>query len=310
MSAFDVYCELNGTLDGSLFCDEPMARHTSFRIGGPAALYVECATISDITRTFDVITAHNMPWTVVGKGSNLLVNDEGFDGAVITLGREFKNHTFPAPELGQSLLVAGGGMILSNLVQSAFKQGYAGFEFAVGIPGTLGGAVFMNAGSAESWIGTIVDSVTVLGPTTGLRRILGEELPWHYRSAGIPLGEVIVECSLHIEPGHVGQIRARMEALLNKRKKSQPLTVPSAGSVFRNPPSGSAGQMIEDIGLKGYTVGGAQVSEKHANFIVNNGTATAADVVEVIMHIRQRVKEEYGTELQPEVRFIGFASQA
>jgi UDP-N-acetylmuramate dehydrogenase len=254
-----------------------------------------------------VIEAHKLPWCVLGKGSNILVSDEGFPGAIITLGREFKEFSFPDEDSGQSLLVVGAGVLLSNLVQSAFKSGYSGLEFAVGIPGTVGGAVFMNAGSASEWIGSIVESVTVLRPGEGLKRYEAQELVWAYRHSGIAPSEIIVEAELRVKKGHLSQIRAQMEASLKRRRKSQPLTVPNAGSIFRNLVDKSAGQLIEAAGLKGYTVGGASVSELHANFIVNNGSARAADVVAIIMHIRQRVKEDYGEELFPEIRFIGFS---
>ncbi len=306
MSAFDIYCQLDGMLSGSVFCDEPMARYTSFRIGGPAALFIECATVSDITRTLEVVRQNDMPWMVVGKGSNLLVSDDGFNGAVISLGSEFKKFAFPDREQDENLLVAGAGAILSNLVQAAFKNGYSGFEFAVGIPGTLGGALFMNAGSANEWIGSIVDWVTVFSPESGLKRYRGEELDWGYRHSGIRHDEIVLECGLRITPGHTGQIRARMEASLKRRRKTQPLTLPSAGSVFRNPEGDSAGRIIEELGFKGYKVGGAEVSSLHANFIVNTGNAKAWDVVEIITQIRKRVKEEYDRELQPEIRFVGF----
>jgi UDP-N-acetylmuramate dehydrogenase len=307
MAGFEAYCDLEGSIRGTVSYSEPMARHTSFRIGGPVSLYVECASLADIGRCLEVFAVHSLPWCVVGKGSNLLVSDEGFEGAVITLGREFKGFSFPDEAQGESLLVAGAGVVLSNLVQGAFKSGYSGLEFAVGIPGTLGGALFMNAGSAAEWMSGIVDSVTALRPGQGLVRYGAHELPWAYRRSGIPSGEVIVEGRLRVEKGHLGHIRAKMEASLRKRRKSQPLTVPSAGSVFRNPPDASAGQLIEALGLKGYTVGGASVSELHANFIVNNGTATAADVIAIVMHIRERVEKEYGQRLQPEIRFIGFS---
>jgi UDP-N-acetylmuramate dehydrogenase len=307
MAGFDAYCDLEGTIKGTVSYNESMARHTSYRIGGPASLYAECASIADIKRCLEVFESHGLPWCVVGKGSNLLVNDEGFNGAVITLGQEFKHFSFPDETAGESLLVAGAGVILSNLVQSAFKGGYSGLEFAVGIPGTFGGALFMNAGSASEWMESIVESVTVLHPSRGLVRYEARELSWAYRRSGVPLGEVIVEGGLRVSKGHLGHIRAKMEASLRKRRKTQPLTVPNAGSVFRNPPGASAGQLIDSLGLKGYTVGGASVSTLHANFIVNNGMATAADVIAIIMHIRERVKEEYGQELQPEIRFVGFS---
>jgi UDP-N-acetylmuramate dehydrogenase len=286
-----------------------MARHTSYRIGGAASLYVECATVADINRCLAVCSEHELSWCVVGKGSNLLVSDEGFGGAIITLGQDFKHFSFPDEREDESLLIAGAGVILSTLVQNAFKNGYSGLEFSVGIPGTLGGALFMNAGSATEWIGAVVDSLTVLRPDQGLVRYEAHELPWSYRRSGIPCGEIIVETALRVKKGNLGQIRAKMEASLKRRRKTQPLTVPNAGSIFRNPPDASAGQLIESLGLKGYRVGGARVSEVHANFIVNEDSATAADVIAIIMHIRERVKEEYGTELQPEIRFIGFSQQ-
>jgi len=307
MSAFDAYCDIEGSIKGTVLIDEPMARHTSFRIGGPASLYIECATLADISRSLEVLKIHDMPWCIVGKGSNLLVNDSGFKGAVLTLGREFKYFSFPDEELGEHLLVAGAGVMLSNLVQSAFKGGYSGLEFCVGIPGTFGGALFMNAGSSTEWISTMVDSLTVLRPNQGLVRYEGGQLPWSYRRSGIPVGEVVVEGSLRVKKGHLPSIRAKMEALQKRRRKEQPLTVPNGGSIFRNPPDASAGQLIDSLGLKGFSVGGAHVSEVHANFIVNDGQATAQDVVALIVHIRERVKEEYGQELQPEIRFIGFA---
>jgi UDP-N-acetylmuramate dehydrogenase len=308
MSSFDAFCALHGMLDGAVFCDEPMARHTSFRIGGPADIYVECASITDLNATLNICAEHSLPWALIGKGSNLLVSDDGFRGALLTLGKQFKSFSLPDIALDQRKLVAGGGVLLSTLVQSAFKNGLSGFEFAVGIPGTVGGAIRMNAGSAEEWIGRMVDSVTVLRPGEGLVRYDGSELPWQYRSSGLPSGEVVVECALRVMPGNIGHIRARMEASMNRRKKSQPLTKPNAGSVFRNPQGASAGKLIDDLGLKGYSIGDAQVSEMHANFIVNNGRATARDVVAIIMHVRRRVKEAYGIELQPEIRFIGFES--
>ena len=314
MAILDAYSELRGSLDGNVFLDEPMKRHTSYQIGGPASLYVECASVHDLHVCFEVAAAEQMPWTIIGKGSNLLVSDKGWRGMVLTLIGEFKE--IMAPELldelafegaaSQQSIVAGGGVILANLVQTAFKHGFSGFEFAVGIPGTLGGALAMNAGSATEGIGSIVNKLTVYRPTVGLMRIQGNELPWEYRSSGIPEGDIIVEAELRAKPGNIMQIQAKMEAALNLRKAAQPLTVPSAGSVFRNPPGASAGKMIDDLGLKGLSVGGAEVSKKHANFIVNNGSATAADVLAIIMEVRRRVKVEYGTELQTEIRFIGF----
>ncbi|MCL1847839.1 MAG: UDP-N-acetylmuramate dehydrogenase [Coriobacteriia bacterium] len=308
MSAFDAYCDIEGSIKGTVLLDEPMGRHTSFRIGGPASLFIECACLADISRCLEVLSAHDLPWCVIGKGSNLLVDDAGFNGAVLTLGSEFKYFSFPDETEGERLLVAGAGVLLSNLVQDAFKNGYSGLEFCVGIPGTFGGALYMNAGTGSEGMGGIVDSITVLRPGEGLKRYGNSDLPWHYRRSGVPTGEIVVEGRLRVKKGHLPSIRAKMEANLKRRRRNQPLTVPSAGSVFRNPPDSdaSAAQLIEKLGLKGYTVGGARVSEVHANFIVNEGQATAQDVVAIIQHIRRCVKEGYGQELQPEIRFIGF----
>ncbi|MDR1089263.1 MAG: UDP-N-acetylmuramate dehydrogenase [Coriobacteriales bacterium] len=321
MGALDAYRELKGRLDGTVYLDEPMNRHTSYHLGGPVALYVECASVHDLGVCFEVLSAEQLPWAIVGKGSNLLVSDAGWHGAVLTLIGQFKEIVAPplpaehaleqdgpgaAQAPGQQSIVAGAGVILNTLVQTAFKHGYSGFEFAVGIPGTLGGALAMNAGTASEGIGTIVSKLTVYRPGVGLLRIPQSELAWNYRTSGIAPGDIIVESELTTEPGHTVQIRAKMEASLNRRKATQPLTKPSAGSVFRNPPGASVGKMIEDLGLKGYRRGGAEVSPVHANFIVNNGSATAGDVLAIIMEVRRRVKDEYGTELQTEIRFIGF----
>ncbi|MDR3137189.1 MAG: UDP-N-acetylmuramate dehydrogenase [Coriobacteriales bacterium] len=364
--------ELSRQLKGEVFKDEPMARHTSYRLGGPAALYVECATLRDLSATFAVLGAYQLPWAILGKGSNILVADQGWRGAVLTLTEEFKrlrlpdeqtvggrgegardatgwigdfgnggrekgrrhvgNHRdgargiVPPPSSSQpfggrythgqqstadtqvpgGLLVAGAGVLLSTLVQAAFKGGIRGFEFAVGIPGTLGGALAMNAGTAKEWIGSVVRSLTVYRSGSGLARIEGDELPWNYRQSGLPAADIILEAELWATSGHTGQIRAKMEAALNRRKRSQPLTKPSAGSIFKNPPDQSAGALIDALGLKGFTIGGAEVSPLHANFIVTNGSATAADVLAIILMIKQRVKEAYGIELQNEIRFLGF----
>jgi len=307
VSAFEAYCDIEGSIKGTVLIEEPMARHTSFRIGGPASLYIECACLSDINRSLEVLKAHSLPWLIVGKGSNLLVSDEGYKGAILTLGQEFKYFSFPDESQGERQLIAGAGVMLSNLVQDAFRDGYSGLEFCVGIPGTFGGALYMNAGSSTEWMGSIVDSITVLRPEQGLVLYEGRDLPWQYRKSGIPMGEVIVEGRLRVKKGHLSSIRAKMEGSLKRRRKSQPLNVPSAGSVFQNPEGISAGQMIESLGLKGFSVGGARVSDVHANFIVNNGQATAADVVALVIYIRERIKEEYGQELQPEIRFVGFS---
>lgn len=253
-----------------------------------------------MTTAIETLESEKVEWTLLGRGSNVLAADEGYPGAVLVLGRQFKNRTIDGPHVH-----AGAGTVLAVLVQEAFKRGMTGLEFAVGIPGTLGGAVAMNAGSREAWIGSIIESVTVLIPGEGLVAYGGSEVAWDYRRTSLPKECVIVEASLKLEPGDAHQIRRVMEAHLRRRRRTQPLGVPNAGSVFVNPEGDSAGRMIEELGLKGYSIGGAAVSDVHANFIVNIGGATAHDVVALIGHIRTAVEDGYGIKLRPEVRFLG-----
>ncbi|MBN1193590.1 MAG: UDP-N-acetylmuramate dehydrogenase [Coriobacteriia bacterium] len=277
-----------------------MVRHTTFRIGGPADLYVVCDTLADLVAAIDVCSEEDIPWTLVGKGSNLLVSDEGYRGAVITLGREFKSHSVQGSDIK-----AGASCILAYVVQDAFSRGLAGIEFAVGIPGTVGGAIAMNAGTGGVWMDSVVDSVTLLVPGQGLRRIRGADVDWGYRRSGLGARGVIVEALLRLAESDKGRIRHEMEQSLQRRKQTQPLGLPSAGSVFTNPEGESAGRLIEAAGLKGIRLGGARVSEVHANFIVNDGGATAADVAGLLRKIQMVVRDTYGIELTPEIRFLG-----
>ncbi len=300
MSVADAYDRLREGLAGVVKRDEPMARHTTFRIGGPAALFVECANLADLAMTTGVCEQEGLEWTVLGKGSNVLSSDEGYDGVVIVLGRDFKRHT-----VVDGNVRSGSGVTLAVLVQEAFNIGLTGFEFAVGIPGTLGGALAMNAGGRDAWIGDVVESVTLFAPEKGLVALRGSEVSWGYRRTDLPTRGIIVESSLRLQPGDRDEIRRTMEASLRRRKRTQPLGMANAGSVFVNPEGDSAGRLIESLGLKGHKVGGAMVSELHANFIVNTGNATAADVIELVRQLRESVEDAYGIELRPEVRFLG-----
>lgn len=301
MSVIAAWARLStAKLEGVARRNELMARHTTFRIGGPAAIFVECASVSDLSFVLRVLNEEGTPWTVLGKGSNVLASDDGYDGAVVVLGRDFKRYTLD----GEHLL-AGAGVVLGAVVQESFKQGMTGLEFAVGIPGTVGGALVMNAGSRDEWVGEIVESVTVFSPTEGLISLRGPEVRWGYRRTDLKDRGVVVEASMRLERGDVTDIRRRMEASLRRRRRTQPLGTPNAGSVFVNPEGDSAGRLIEAAGLKGATEGGAQVSEVHANFIVNTGGATATDVLRLVRRVRDTVKEEHGIELRPEIRFLG-----
>lgn len=303
MGLFNAVMSLSGAIDTDVIEDERLARHTSYRIGGRASLYLACHSYHALRRAVEVLTREQVPWVILGKGSNLLVSDAGYDGAVITLGREFQRSVLA--EDGRTITV-GAGVILARLVNDAMTRGLSGLEFAVGIPGTLGGAVSMNAGTRDTWIGSLVEHVVTYRPGEGMRHYDHDDVYWAYRETGIPRNEIILEATLRLEPGEKADIRAAMERYLVPRRRTQPVGSACCGSVFRNPPGRSVGAMVEECGLKGFSVGGAEVSCVHGNFIVNNGTATASDVLAVIHHVYDRVKEAYGVELQPEVKFLGF----
>ncbi len=300
MSVGSAYQVLAGIAGAEVRRDEPMARHTSFRIGGPADLFVVCDTVAALADTVDVLEAERVEYTVVGKGTNLLVADSGYRGAVVTLGKEFKRHVCDGGHIR-----AGAACILAYLVQDAFSRGLGGLEFAVGVPGTLGGALAMNAGSRDCWIGQVTESVTLYAPGEGLVILRGSDIDWGYRKSGLSHRGIIVEGEIRLAPSDPQTIRLAMERGLTRRKNSQPMGAASAGSVFVNPEGDSAGRLIESAGLKGTRLGGARVSDVHANFIVNDGGASAADVVGLVSKVRAVVRDTYGVELQPEVRFLG-----
>lgn len=294
------------SFDGEIRLDEPLSKHTSYRIGGPARAYILVNSPAALSAALAACKADEYPWVVVGKGSNLLVSDAGFKGAVIVLAGEFRNWKFDEEN---ARVVVGAGTTLSRLVQEVFHRGYSGMEFAVGTPGSVGGAVRMNAGTKDDWIGSRVVSVTTFAPDQGLKRYAPSDIEWAYRSTSFAPDEIIVEVELQLTPALSGNIHDKMRTLLERRKASQPLEYPSCGSVFKNPEGASAGALIDEVGLKGSMCGGAQISEKHANFIVNKNKACASDVLALIKRAQEKVKEHYGIELQPEVKFLGFEEE-
>lgn len=294
---------MNSAFDGEVLPSEPMSAHTTYRIGGPARWFVRADSVCALTGLLDACAQQRMSWAIVGRGSNLLVSDDGFDGVVVTLGRDFR--TFRVQDDGLRIS-AGAGVLLSAVVQEAFRRSLAGLEFAVGTPGNLGGALRMNAGSADEYIGSRITSVTIYTPEVGMRKLQAGDVKWGYRTTSFAKDDVILECELDLEEADPFFIRGKMEANLKRRKDTQPLDLPSCGSVFRNPPGQSAAKLIDQAGLKGTSCGGAQVSSKHANFIVNTGGATASDVRQLIEIVKTRVFEEHGTQLTTEVRFLGF----
>lgn len=303
----------------TMAADEPLARHTTFHIGGPADLYAAVDDLARLERLAETAAAHAVPFTVLGGGSNILVSDCGMRGLVIAnQAREFR--LAPAEEAAEGearggrsgpLAIAAAGTALAGLARWTVKQGLAGLEWAVSVPGTVGGAVIGNAGAHGGDIAGVLAWALVWYPDRGRVRLTADELAFAYRTsllkqqlgAGGPL-PVVLEAAFRLTPGDAAEIATRAEAFLARRRATQP-TEPSAGSIFRNPPGDHAGRLIEAAGLKGRRVGGAQISPRHANFIVNVEHATANDVVALIDLCRQRVFEQFGVELMPEIQFLG-----
>ena len=295
---------LSGTVDADVLRDERLSRRTTYRIGGPAALFVAAHSYEALSRTLEVLSREGVDWVILGKGSNLLVSDKGYEGCAIVLDGQFARHSFAE----DGSLTAGAGATLSRLVNDALKKGLSGLEPCVGIPGTLGGALSMDAGTRREWIGGRVRDLVVLRPGEGMRRYGGGEVEWGYRSTSLPTDEIILEATLELTPAAPDAIAADMEERLARRRAAQPLGAPSCGSVFRNPVGQSAGALIESCGLKGEPCGGAQISPEHANFIVNRGGATAADVITLISRAHEAVLREHGVDLLCEVKLLGFGA--
>ena len=278
---------------------EPMSRHCSFRIGGPAAAFARVTTESDAAALLALLRREGVPFAVIGRGSNLLVSDAGFPGAVICL-----SDNPDSLRREGDCVSAWAGVTLARLAAFARDQGLAGLEFAHGIPGSLGGGVLMNAGAYGGELKDVVVSVRYLDAEGALRET--QEPGFAYRRSRFSgSGEIVLGATLRLRPDDPAAIGARMAELMEKRSASQPLDLPSAGSAFKRPATGYAAAMIDGAGCKGLTVGGAQVSEKHAGFVVNRGGATAADVCALMAEVQRRVLEKYGVELEPEVRFLG-----
>ncbi len=295
-----VYTRLYGSISGLVQPNEPLSRYTTLRVGGPAKLLVVADTLHDLSLTLDVCAEEGTAWSILGKGSNLLVSDEGFDGVMIQLGADFRK--IKRVEDG---FQAGAGVALPVLVQAALREELEGLAFAVGIPGTVGGAIAGNAGAHGIAVGDIVHSVNLYGPYGKLRHCNRSELRFGYRSSSIGSDDILVEAFFQLKPGDPAKIRGEMERYFKKRKMSQPTGLPSAGSVFKNVGDVPAGRLIEQAGMKGVAIGDARVSERHANFIVNSGKARAAEIFALIRLVQERVREVHGVELEPEIRMIG-----
>ena len=287
--------------------NEILAQHCSFRTGGPADLFIQVVSADELAETIDILAAYGCETFLLGRGTNLLIGDRGFRGAVVTMcppaGGESELSGVRAEGC---LLTAGAGASLNKIAIAARDAGLAGFEFAAGIPGSLGGAVIMNAGAYGGEMKDVVRSVDVLYPGTGIRRLSAQELEFGYRTSRVKHEHAIVlGAELELMPGDIDGISSRIAELARQRREKQPLEFASAGSTFKRPEGYFAGKLIQDAGLKGYRVGEAQVSEKHAGFVINRGGASAAQIRQLIEDVQRIVLENSGVKLEREVIFLG-----
>ena len=299
MDLYRELCAAAGT--EAVLVNEPMSRHTTFRIGGPADYFVMPSENGQIRDVIRMCREQAVPYYVMGNGSNLLVGDRGFRGVIIQIGRNMSRI-----DVAGTRIRVQAGALLSKVASAALEASLAGMEFASGIPGTLGGALRMNAGAYGGEMKDIVRGAEVLTAEGEIRQLLVDELGMGYRTSVIARNDyVALGAELSLEPGDPKEIRAKMEELKRRRIEKQPLEYGSAGSTFKRPEGHFAGKLIEEAGLRGYTVGGAQVSEKHCGFVINRGGATAADVMQLMRDVTERVKENSGVTLEPEVKRIG-----
>lgn len=280
---------------------EPMKKHTTFRTGGPADYYVSPTGETELAAVVSLCQKQQVPYYILGNGSNLLVSDSGYPGVIISMTRGFSQITEK-----DGKITAGSGALLSRIAKTALLHSLAGFEFAAGIPGTLGGAVVMNAGAYGGEMKQVLQSARVLTKNGEIQELAAEELELGYRKSGIQQnGYIVLSAVISLEQGEPSGIKAKMDDFAARRREKQPLEYPSAGSTFKRPEGYFAGRLIEDAGLKGLTVGGAQVSEKHSGFVINRNGASSADVFELCRQVQKKVKEQFGVELEMEVKRLG-----
>ncbi|MBC7958888.1 MAG: UDP-N-acetylmuramate dehydrogenase [Vallitaleaceae bacterium] len=278
-----------------------MKFHTSFKIGGPADFFVVPKTVESLKAVIKACTQESIPYFVIGNGSNLLVTDSGFRGVILQISKNLSKI-----QIEGELVYAEAGVLLSKLSKAIFDHSLEGFEFASGIPGTLGGAIYMNAGAYGGEMKDVLESVEVVNQQGELLVLSKEALELGYRTSILQKNQYIaVSGTLRLKKGNQEQIKSITQELNHRRKDKQPLDLPSAGSTFKRPEGYFAGKLIMDAGLRGFSIGDAQVSEKHCGFVVNKGNATCSEVQQLIEHVRKVVLEKYAVELEPEVRILG-----
>ncbi|MEL7655225.1 MAG: UDP-N-acetylmuramate dehydrogenase [Bacillota bacterium] len=285
-----------------MILDAPMKEYTSFKAGGNAALLVQPQSIEELSDTLKLLAKHEFQHLVVGNGSNLLVKDSGYQGVIIRIQEAFQEI-----KVTSDRLEAGTGVLLSAAAREACNASLTGLEFAAGIPGSIGGAVFMNAGAYDGEISHIIESAEILSKDgSQVFTLKKEEMELSYRHSILQrTGDILLKATFCLEKGDPDKIIGRMKELAARRTEKQPLTYPSAGSFFKRPHNHFAGKLIQDAGLRGLQLGGAQISPLHAGFIINTGGATATDIIDLMEIVRSTVYQEFGVLLEPEVRIIG-----
>lgn len=288
-------------ISANVVFDEPMSAHTTFRIGGNADAFAAVESVDEIKALINYCREKNIPYMIMGNGSNMLVGDKGIRGLVIQIGKNMSDCRIE----GESVY-AEAGIMMSTLANKILKAELSGFETLSGIPGTLGGGIYMNAGAYGGEIKDVIESVTFIDGDGEIKTLKNSELDFSYRHSMFETGKyVILSCKIKLKKGNYDEISAAMKDYNTRRSDKQPLSMPSAGSTFKRPEGYFAGKLIEDCGLKGFSIGGAQVSEKHSGFLVNKGGATAKDVLDLIAYVQKTVKEKFGVDLEPEIRLTG-----
>jgi len=285
--------------------NEPLKHHVAYRVGGPADILVFPQSESDLVWIGEISKSENLPLTVIGTGTNLLVKDQGIRGITLSLEKAFKEISFERKSLEGTVVRAGGGVTKPDLLKWAISKGLTGLEFSSGVPGTIGGGIFMNAGTKYGSYGDVLKELRLFDFTEGARTFSKDEFHFGYREQTAVKDRLVVWASFLLTEGNSETIQTEVDRIIQERAEKQPLDFPSCGSTFKNPPGFSAGRLIEKAGLKGLTRGGAQISEKHANFILNKGQASAQDILDLIQTAKDTVKAQFGVTLECEVIILG-----
>lgn len=293
--------ELNDIFQGKVKFNEQMSKHTSFKIGGPAEIFIQVATIEEIQRVLEISNKNNIPLHIIGNGSNLLVSDKGIKGIVLKISIK----ELEIEDKEEVKIKVGAGVKNAELGQKLLKESITGFEFAYGIPGTIGGAIYMNAGAYGGEFSDIVEEVTYIDELGKIHKITNKECEFEYRNSIFTTKDfIILNATLKLKKGNFEEIENKMKELSNSRKEKQPIEYPSAGSSFKRGDGFITAKLIDECGLRGYKIGGAQISTKHAGFIVNLGNATANDVLELVEYTKKQVFERYGKIIELEFKVI------